>query len=109
MAAVVAIAKREHSGSSRVSSGTITLDSTYVNGTGEDVTAAQLKLSRIDRLFLHGDDGYVPEHSINAAKTIANVRLMFSDNNNAADAALIEAASFDASAVVLKFTAHGKP
>lgn len=109
MAATVAIARREHAGSSRITEGTVTLDATYVNGTGEDVTAAQLKLSRIDHINFVPDDGYLVQYTINAAKTSVNIRLFFSDNNNAADAALIEAANFDASSVVLKFEAKGKP
>ena len=109
MAPTVTISRRDHAGASRITEGTITMDSTYVNGTGEDVTAAALKLSRLDFLSLAPDDGYVPQATINAAKTSANIRLYFSDNNNAADAALIEAANFDASNVAMRFTARGRP
>jgi hypothetical protein len=108
MAASATISKREHAGSSRVSHGTITLDSTYVNGTGEDVSAAALKLSRIDNINITGDDGYIPQWTINAAKTSVNIRLMFG-NYDSADGPLIEAANFDASNVVLPFRATGKP
>ena len=50
MAATVAVTRKEHAGSSRIAEGTVTLDSTYVNGTGEAVTAAAMGLRTVESI-----------------------------------------------------------
>ena len=105
MAAAVVVTNREHYGNRRRVSGTITLDSTYVNGTGEAVSASQLKLRSIDQVvFENQEDGYVPMYDRTNSKVV-----LYFGNYAAANGPLIEAANFDASGVVLNFTATGKP
>lgn len=105
MAAAVVIRNREHFGNRRRTSGTITLDSTYVNGTGEAVSASQLGLRSVDMCqFENTEDGYVPLYDRTNSKVV-----LYFGNYAAANGPLIEAANFDASGVVLNFTATGKP
>lgn len=83
-----------------------TWDATYVNGTGETVTAASLGLSHL--LDVEIDAGpYIVVPTISTDKTSVVLKAYYGDNNNAADGPLIESANADLSAQSFKIRARG--
>jgi len=91
-------------GTRREVRGTVTFDSSYPTG-GENVTLAQLGLTRLDWLTVNTTDGHVP--AWDGSTSAPKIKLFWVDTTT--DGAPLEElpATTDASAVVVRFHAVG--
>jgi hypothetical protein len=107
MAIAIGSLKTNVAGNQRVSSATLTGDSSYTTG-GYSVSAASLGLATINSVAItENAGGFLPQSSLNAAGTILNVKFFNTETGGAAGPGTEVVATTNVSTGVFNVVAFG--